>query len=664
MTDLVGQTIGQYRIVELIGTGGMASVYKAHQRALDRFVAIKVLPAQHTLSPGFKDRFLREAKAIAQLSHPNILPIYDVGLEGDLSYFVMKYVPGQTLAHAMGLPMSLPIATRFIEQASSALDHSHERGILHRDIKPGNMLLEGEWLLLADFGLAKIVEGSVTLTQTGVILGTPTYMSPEQCAGKSVDRLTDIYSLGVVLYEMLTGRPPYQGKTPMEVIVKHLTDDVPHPRDLNPAIPDAAQEVLLRALAKKPDERFHSAGELAQSLRRALAVPSDRTTIAMTEVNRRRDDSNHGVSATEAAHPTVEVEANPGPSPRAGYVNSRTQPRIPLDPIIAEAVGVGKTKDEAIRAARVQLQIRENEDCQIAVVKKRSLWGFGEWAVRIVVPVRATAAQQRAQKIAEERAAADEFLAALADPSIEATLRGFHGGPESLEWMIGYSFLYPSSVEVPGRDLFDVLSRSSDLMEPFNQLLAPAARLRGITDPLLQERILDSVRHLVTIDDRWHCLAILVHLTWDMAQELAEHYTSEHNHLHAAETYLALERPVDAARSFERGGRLNEAWICYECAEEYGEALRVLLEVGVSGFYDNWDITEKHPFHGRPSAWWSLGARKQAYELKASELEQYKVLCENTTIGSTSSDSADKRSRSSAGDRVKVKRHPKGGRQE
>jgi serine/threonine protein kinase len=142
--DLVGQNLGQYRIVEPIGAGGMATVYKAYQPGLDRYVAVKILPAQHALTPGFKERFMREAKAVAQLSHPNILPIYDVGIEGDLSYFVMKYVPDHTLSHLMGRPMPLLRVSRYVKQVAGALDHAHRRGILHRDIKPANMLFEEE----------------------------------------------------------------------------------------------------------------------------------------------------------------------------------------------------------------------------------------------------------------------------------------------------------------------------------------------------------------------------------------------------------------------------------------------------------------------------------------------------------------------------------------
>ncbi len=274
--DLIGQKLGQYHIVEFIGAGGMASVYKAYQPSLDRYVAIKVLPAQHALTSGFKDRFTLEARAVAQLSHPNILPIYDFGLEGDLSYFVMKYVPDRTLSHLMGRPMRLARVEHFLHQVAGALDHAHARGILHRDIKPANMLLEGDWLLLADFGVAKITENSTAITSSGHIFGTPAYISPEQAEGNPLDHRTDIYSLGIVLYEMVVGRVPFGDTTPMRVIFKHVYESPPSPRSLRPDLPEAIEKVILKALAKNPAERYQRAGELDKALREAMQTTSIR----------------------------------------------------------------------------------------------------------------------------------------------------------------------------------------------------------------------------------------------------------------------------------------------------------------------------------------------------------------------------------------------------
>ena len=265
--SLNGQTLGQYEIIDEIGAGGMATVYRAYQPGLDRHVAVKVLPAQHALTPGFTDRFFLEAKAVAQLSHPNILPIYDVGVEGDLSYFVMKYVElGRTLRDALGKPLPLLTVAHYIRQVAGALDHAHAHGIVHRDIKPSNILVEDNWLLLADFGLAKIAAGKTDLTGPGAVIGTPIYLSPEQAGSHPVDHRADIYSLGVVLYEMILGQVPFEGETPMAVMFKHLYEAVPRPRLLKPDIPAGVEAVILKALSKDPAQRFDRAVDLAQAL--------------------------------------------------------------------------------------------------------------------------------------------------------------------------------------------------------------------------------------------------------------------------------------------------------------------------------------------------------------------------------------------------------------
>ena len=194
--DLIGRTLDQYHIVEAIGHGGMASVFKARQPALDRYVAVKVLLPVQAGTPEFRARFTREARVIAQLNHPNILPVIDYGQDGDLTYIVMKYVAGGTLAERLKRPIDLATTTHLIGQIAAALDHAHQRGIIHRDVKPSNVLLdEGEWVQLADFGLVKLLEGEQTLTTSGMSMGTPAYLSPEQGQGEAIDRHTDIYSL-------------------------------------------------------------------------------------------------------------------------------------------------------------------------------------------------------------------------------------------------------------------------------------------------------------------------------------------------------------------------------------------------------------------------------------------------------------------------------------
>jgi serine/threonine protein kinase len=271
METLIGQTLGQYRIVEQIGKGGMATVFKAYQPGLDRYVAVKILPAYYAHEEGFSERFVREAKAIARLDHPHILPVYDFGQSDGLSYIVMKYVAAGTLKNRLGQPLAPEEALGILKQIAGALDHAHDLGILHRDVKPGNILIdEKDWVYLSDFGLAKMVEGSVQLTGSGVGIGTPAYMSPEQGQGLTVDARTDVYSLGVILYEMLTGRVPYEAETPMAVVVKHITSPLPMPRSVNPAIPEAVERVVLKALAKETGDRFARAEELIKALEVAI----------------------------------------------------------------------------------------------------------------------------------------------------------------------------------------------------------------------------------------------------------------------------------------------------------------------------------------------------------------------------------------------------------
>lgn len=270
MKGLIGQTVGAYRIIEQIGRGGMATVYKAYQPALDRYVAIKILPAHLADEPGFAERFQREARAVAKLEHPHILAVHDFGQDDELSFIAMRYVETGTLKGQMGRPMELKRIADLVSQIAGALDLAHEHGIVHRDVKPSNVLLDKrDWSLLSDFGLARMMEASQQITASGVGMGTPAYMSPEQGMADRVDHRSDVYSLGVMLYEMLTGRVPYEAETPMAVVLKHIQDPLPLPRDVNPEIPKAVERVVLKAMAKSPDDRFQQAGQLARSLQEA-----------------------------------------------------------------------------------------------------------------------------------------------------------------------------------------------------------------------------------------------------------------------------------------------------------------------------------------------------------------------------------------------------------
>ncbi|MCZ7543779.1 MAG: protein kinase [Anaerolineae bacterium] len=272
MQDLSGAQLGPYRIVERIGEGGMATVYKAYQPSVDRFVALKVLPAHYAADPSFLQRFQQEARVIARLEHPNIIPVHDFGEQDGVTYLVMRYLQAGSLKDILrGGPLALADTVRVVAQVASALDYAHRQGVVHRDIKPANVLVDTDGnAFLTDFGIAKILEGNIGLTATGGTLGTPAYMAPEQSMSEPVDARADIYSLGVTLYEMLTGRVPFDADTPVAVILKHLHDPLPLPRQFNPAIPESVERIVLRAMAKKADDRYHSAAEMSADLERAV----------------------------------------------------------------------------------------------------------------------------------------------------------------------------------------------------------------------------------------------------------------------------------------------------------------------------------------------------------------------------------------------------------
>jgi len=267
MSMTPGATIGPYRIVEQTGRGGMATVYKAYQPALARYVAVKVLPAFFAEEDGFRQRFQQEAIAVARLRHPNILVVFDYGEENGIPYLVGDYIDGGTLAEQVGTPLPLDYSMGILAPIASALDYAHTRGILHRDVKPSNVLLQRDGTpILADFGLAKMMGSLSRLTGTGVAMGTPEYMAPEQAAGEAVDAGADNYALAVVAYELLTGRVPFSADTPLAVLLAHLHKPLPLPRTVNPALPAAVEDVLLKGLAKNPAERYPTASAFIQAL--------------------------------------------------------------------------------------------------------------------------------------------------------------------------------------------------------------------------------------------------------------------------------------------------------------------------------------------------------------------------------------------------------------
>jgi serine/threonine protein kinase len=272
MPDLTGRDIGRYHIVERLGDGGMATVYKAFDNRLERYIAIKVIRTDMFAAGALlqvHQRFEREAKVLAGLAHPHIVKIYDDGEFEGLPYLIMEYLPGGTMKRWTGKPISYVEAARKLAPIARALEYAHQKGVLHRDIKPGNILIDQSGQpMLTDFGIAKILDTSEStgLTATGVGIGTPEYMAPEQGMGNQVDARSDIYALGVVFYELVTGRKPYSADTPMAVVLKHITEPLPRARQFVPDLPDEVEAVLFKALAKKPEERFSDMGAFANAI--------------------------------------------------------------------------------------------------------------------------------------------------------------------------------------------------------------------------------------------------------------------------------------------------------------------------------------------------------------------------------------------------------------
>lgn len=292
MIDLIGQRLGEYEIVSRLGEGGMAVVYRAQQQNIKREVAVKVIQPSLRQNADFSARFEREAQTIASLSHPNIIKVFDYGIlrgfylrlmdptadaRKNMIYVVMELLTGGDLSDMIRQgALSLPQISQFLTGIASALDYAHQKGVIHCDLKPENILLdEGRNVVLADFGIARLIsDTSAKEEDSDFIAGTPYYMAPEQWSGQPTDARTDVYALGIILFEMLTGKAPYDADTPYKLMNKHLLAPVPAVRDVRPELPGALQAVLQRALAKEAAQRYPTAGQLVAEFNAAVAKQS------------------------------------------------------------------------------------------------------------------------------------------------------------------------------------------------------------------------------------------------------------------------------------------------------------------------------------------------------------------------------------------------------
>ncbi len=305
MSFNVGENVGPYRIIEQLGQGGMATVYKAYHASLDRYVAIKALHPAFSEDPSFEARFRREARVVAKLEHPNIVPIYDYAEHEKRPYLVMKFIEGNTLKAKLDQgPLSPKEILKVVEAVGAALAYAHKQGVLHRDVKPSNVLLatDGQ-IYLADFGLARIAQSGESTLSSDMIMGTPQYISPEQAMGvKELDERTDLYSFGVMLYEMIVGRVPFNADTPFSIIHDHIYSPLPLPRKVNPDVPDQVERVLLKALAKDRLDRYENVGQMVSAFKEAWNQTAAPTQAAVAT----RAAIQQAVQVAQAASANVE----------------------------------------------------------------------------------------------------------------------------------------------------------------------------------------------------------------------------------------------------------------------------------------------------------------------------------------------------------------------
>lgn len=363
---LIGKMLGQFEIIDEIGRGGMATVYRARQRSVNRMVAIKVLPRSLLHDPSFYERFAREVDLISHLEHPHILPIYDYGESEGIPYIAMRFLAGGSMAQMLrrGVPPMASIERPF-HQIAQALDYAHQQGVIHRDLKPGNILLdENGNAYLSDFGIARVLNSSLT---GSAIIGTPAYMSPEQANGFPLDARSDVYALGIVLFELVTGREPFEAETPVALLLKHINEPMPSARAFRPGTPRGVEDAIFYATTKNPDDRIPSAGELAdlfsaglrqpvtgsfdQTMVEDLAAPNvgEQLTPRMMSSSRPYLDTPHPPSGTRQPVPTREKMTNSATVAGApGPLDKSPAQGLPM-PVNAALPGAFVPQDRALR---------------------------------------------------------------------------------------------------------------------------------------------------------------------------------------------------------------------------------------------------------------------------------------------------------------------------
>ncbi|MFN8378328.1 MAG: protein kinase [Anaerolineae bacterium] len=339
---MIGTRLGPYEIIEEIGKGGMATVFRAYQPSIGRYVAIKVIHRAIATDDRAVERFQREARLIARLEHPHLLPVYDYDGTHEPPYIVMRYLEGGTLKDVVDKG-ALPVVdtSYLLRQISSALDYAHRQGVIHRDIKPSNLMIDydGNGFLM-DFGIARLASSGEGLTQTGFAVGTPGYMAPEQGMGMdTIDHRADIYALGVMVYQMISGQMPYSAETPLGIVMKHINDPVPSVRTINPQLPELLDAALQKAMAKKPEDRFDTATDFADEITRAVGrmTSSNLRPDTLRRIARENVDTIH---ARRAAN-QVQIDATMAAFEASRASATRAKPTPPVDPNMATMTELG-----------------------------------------------------------------------------------------------------------------------------------------------------------------------------------------------------------------------------------------------------------------------------------------------------------------------------------